>query len=135
MKPPQDDAPHDNVITLQVQRGCGDGPSRIDIYAIPVGAAASLLDCLRWVRSNLDNTLAFRYSCINANACKECMMHVDGKAIYACLVRPQAGAVHRLEPMPNKVRLRDLVAEIAPTKERLLDVEDGDDADADARTG
>jgi succinate dehydrogenase/fumarate reductase-like Fe-S protein len=122
---------NDNVIRLQVQRGCGDGPSRIDDYEIPAEiAASSLLDCLRWVRGNLDNTLAFRYSCINANACKECMMQLDGKVVYACLAKLQPGAAHKVEPLQNKVRLRDLVSEIAPSKERLFDEEASDDADA-----
>lgn len=108
-----------NVIHLQVQRGSGEGPSHVNDYAIPSDAAASLLDCLRWVRSHLDSTLAFRYSCINANACKECMMHLDGEVVYACLARPEPGVAHYVAPMPNKVRVRDLVTEIAPTKERL----------------
>jgi succinate dehydrogenase/fumarate reductase-like Fe-S protein len=119
-----------NIVHLQVRRGLGAGPSHLDEYDIPADAAASLLDCLRWVRSHRDNTLAFRYSCINANACKECMMHLDGKVVYACLARPEPGSVHRVEPMPNKPRLRDLITEIAPSKERLPGgAEHGDAAD------
>jgi len=114
----------EQAVRLRVRRGCGDGPSRDDVYSVPVDAAASLLDGLRWVRNYLDNSLAFRYSCTNANACKECMMHLDGKVVYACLARPQPGAEHLVEPLPNKPRLRDLVTEIAPTRERLrLDAE------------
>jgi succinate dehydrogenase/fumarate reductase-like Fe-S protein len=108
-------------VLLAVSRGIGDGPAHIDEFEVPLEAAASLLDGLRWVREHADNTLAFRYSCINANACKECMMHLDGKVVYACLARLQGGATHRVAPLPNKPRLRDLVTEIAPGKERLLD--------------
>lgn len=117
----------DQPIRLQVQRGCGEGPSHVDQFEIPPGEAASLLDCLRWVRTHQDNSLAFRYSCINANACKECMMHFDGKVVYACLARPEPGVLHKVEPMPNKARVRDLVTEIAPAKERLFDSGDGRD--------
>jgi succinate dehydrogenase / fumarate reductase iron-sulfur subunit len=38
----------------------------------------SVLDGLRWIRAHLDSTLAIRYICINANACKTCMASVNG---------------------------------------------------------
>jgi succinate dehydrogenase/fumarate reductase-like Fe-S protein len=78
----------------------------------------SVLDGLRRIRVEQDPTLAFRYSCINANACKECMMRVDGKTVYACTARLEPREM-RLEPLPNKTLLRDLATEIAPPDERL----------------
>ena len=78
----------------------------------------SVLDGLRRIRAGQDPTLAFRYSCINANACKECMMLLDGKVVYACTARLEPREM-RLEPLPNKALLRDLVTEIAPPDERL----------------
>ena len=78
----------------------------------------SVLDGLRRIRIEQDPTLAFRYSCINANACKECMMRVDGKTVYACTARLEPREM-RLEPLPNKALLRDLATEIAPPDERL----------------
>ena len=107
------------TITLSVLRGDGDGASRYDDFEIPAAQAASLLDALRWIREHEDDSLAFRYSCINANACKECMMQLDGKVVYACVARPQIGRTHVVEPLSNKARLRDLVTAIAPAKERL----------------
>lgn len=118
---------HDQTIVLEVQRGVGKGPSRVQRYELPNDAAASLLDGLRWVRENLDETLAVRYSCINANACKECMMILDGKVVYACVARMQPGAEHQVAPLPNKARVRDLISEIAPVKERFNQEDDGDD--------
>jgi hypothetical protein len=52
------------------------------------------------------------------NACKECMMLIDGKVDYACTVRLKEG-VTTLAPLPKKVLIRDLVTEIAPPDERL----------------
>ena len=78
----------------------------------------SVLDGLRRIRIEQDPTLAVRFSCINANACKECMMLVDGKVAYACIARLEPREM-RLEPLPNKVLLRDLATEIAPPDERL----------------
>ncbi|MDB5503479.1 MAG: hypothetical protein JWR89_3381, partial [Tardiphaga sp.] len=57
-------------------------------------------------------------SCINANACKECMMLIDGKVDYACTVRLKEGTT-TLAPLPKKALIRDLVTEIAPPDERL----------------
>ena len=109
-----------SVIALSVLRGQADGASRYDDYEVPAAHAASLLDALRWIREHQDDSLAFRYSCINANACKECMMQLDGKVVYACVARPEPGRAHVVEPLSNKARLRDLVTAIAPAKERLL---------------
>ncbi|HUH86908.1 MAG TPA: 2Fe-2S iron-sulfur cluster-binding protein [Pusillimonas sp.] len=109
----------DQTIVLEVKRGVGEGPSALQQYELPAEAAASLLDGLRWVREHLDDTLAVRYSCISANACKECMMLLDGKVVYACVARMTPGATHQVEPLANKARVRDLISEIAPVKERF----------------
>ncbi len=78
----------------------------------------SVLDGLRRIRAEQDPTLAFRFSCINANACKECMIELDGKVVYACTARLEPREM-RLAPLPNKTLLRDLATEIAPPDERL----------------
>ena len=54
---------------------------------MPFEPGQSVLDGLRWIRVNRDPTLAIRFSCINANACKECMMELDGETVYACTAR------------------------------------------------
>ena len=54
---------------------------------MPFERGQSVLDGLRWIRANRDPTLAIRFSCINANACKECMMELDGETVYACTAR------------------------------------------------
>ena len=78
----------------------------------------SVLDGLRWLRINKDPSLAVRYSCINANACKECMMQLDGETVYACTARLEPREM-TLTPLPNKKLIRDLVTEIAPPSERF----------------
>jgi succinate dehydrogenase/fumarate reductase-like Fe-S protein len=87
-------------------------------FAVPFERGQSVLDGLRRIRAERDPTLAFRFSCINANACKECMMLVDGKVVYACTARLEPREM-RLEPLPNKMLLRDLATEIAPPDEIL----------------
>ena len=61
---------------------------------------------------------AFRYSCVNANACKECTVRVDGKIGYACTKRLATGAM-TVEPLANMRLIRDRVTDIVLPKERL----------------
>jgi succinate dehydrogenase/fumarate reductase-like Fe-S protein len=106
------------VATLLIRRGGLGEPSSWSRFDVAFTPGASVLDGLRQLRIERDPTLAFRYSCINANACKECMIVVDGKVVYACTTRLEPREM-RLEPLPNKTLLRDLATEIAPPDERL----------------
>jgi len=105
-------------VTLVVCRGTpGDAP-REERWTVPFEPGQSVLDALRWIRARHDASLAIRYSCTNANTCKECMVRIDGKTAYACTARLHEGTM-RIEPLPNKRLVRDLVTEIAPPDERL----------------
>jgi succinate dehydrogenase/fumarate reductase-like Fe-S protein len=105
-------------VQLRVRRGLPGEPVRHESHRVPFEPGQSVLDALRWVRANIDPSLAIRFSCINANACKECMMKVDGKTVYACLARLEEREI-LVEPLPNKPLVRDLVTEIAPSDEEL----------------
>ena len=105
--------------TLKVWRGEGPGSGRWERYQVPFERGQSVLDGLRWIRVNRDPTLAIRFSCINANACKECMMELDGETVYACTARLAAREM-TLAPLSNKKLVRDLVTEIAPPAERFV---------------
>ena len=105
--------------TLAIQRGVPGEAPRVDHFEVAFEPGQSVLDGLRALRCDADPSLAFRFSCINANACKECMMLIDGKVDYACTVRLKEG-VTVLAPLPKKALVRDLVTEIAPPDERLL---------------
>src|ERR1700712_2487997 len=98
---------------LSIDRG-----ERHERFEVGFEQGQSVLDGLRQIRATIDPSLAFRYSCLNANACKECMMLLDGKVIYACTARLEARAM-RLEPLPNKPLLRDLATAIAPPDDRV----------------
>jgi succinate dehydrogenase/fumarate reductase-like Fe-S protein len=104
---------------LKVWRGEAADAGRWETYDVPFEPGQSVLDGLRWIRVHRDASLAIRFSCINANACKECMMEVDGKTVYACTARLEPREM-TLAPLSNKRLVRDLVTEIAPPAERLL---------------
>jgi len=104
--------------TLTILRGSDPGAGRWESHEVPFEPGQSVLDGLRWIRVNRDPRLAIRFSCINANACKECMIELDGKTVYACMARLQRGEM-KLAPLSNKKLVRDLVTEIAPPGERF----------------
>lgn len=103
---------------LEIQRGSAGETPRVESFEVEFEQGQSILDGLRNIRRDSDPTLAFRFACINANACKECMMLIDGKVAYACTERLKEG-VTKLLPLPKKALVRDLVTEIAPPDERL----------------
>jgi succinate dehydrogenase/fumarate reductase-like Fe-S protein len=104
--------------TLKIWRGTDRDTGRWERHEVPFEPGQSVLDGLRWLRTNKDASLAIRYSCINANACKECMIQVDGETVYACTARLEPREM-ALTPLPNKRLVRDLVTEIAPPNERF----------------
>ena len=104
--------------TLKIWRGLDANAGRWERYEVPFEQGQSVLDGLRWIRANRDPTLAIRFSCINANACKECMIKLDGETVYACTARLQSREM-TLAPLSNKKLIRDLVTEIAPPAERF----------------
>ena len=106
------------TVPISIQRGGGDTPDRTESFEVPYSEGMSVLDALIWIRNNADPSLAFRYSCINANACKECVLKVDGKTDYACTARLVEQGV-TIGPLTNKTLIRDLVVDTLPPKERL----------------
>ena len=103
---------------LKIWRGVDPKRGHWETYEVPFEPGQSVLDGLRWIRVNCDPSLAIRFSCINANACKECMIELDGKTVYACTARLEPRQM-ALAPLSNKTLVRDLVTEIAPPAERL----------------
>ena len=107
------------VAILVIRRGTDpDDPPFWSRFEVAYDSGQSVLDGLRQIRAMTDPDLAFRYSCISANACKECLILLDGRVVYACTARLEPREM-RLEPLPNKKLIRDLVTELAPPDERL----------------
>ncbi len=108
-----------SIATLKIRRGESPDSARWERHEVPFEPGQSVLDGLRWIRANRDPSLAIRFSCINANACKECMIELDGKTVYACTARLEPREM-TLTPLANKPLVRDLVTEIAPPAERFV---------------
>jgi succinate dehydrogenase/fumarate reductase-like Fe-S protein len=103
---------------LRIQRGARGEAIRFDEFEVPFEQGMSVLDALRWIRAHRDSTLAIRYSCINANACKTCMALVNGEVEYTCTAKLTPGVI-RLEPLPKRPLIRDVVTDVVPEDEKL----------------
>jgi succinate dehydrogenase/fumarate reductase-like Fe-S protein len=104
---------------LKIRRGGPGDPERYDDFEFEFEEGQSVLDALRWIRGHADPGLAVRFACINANACKECVMRIDGRTGYACTTRLVAGEM-TVEPLANKRLIRDLVTDTMPPGEHLF---------------
>ena len=103
---------------LRIRCGLLNEVVRYHDYNVPYEEGMSVLDALRWIRANLDSTLAIRYSCINANACKTCMALVNGEVEYTCIARLTPDII-TVEPLPKRPLIRDLVTDTVPDDEKL----------------
>jgi succinate dehydrogenase/fumarate reductase-like Fe-S protein len=104
--------------TLRVRRGAANEAGHCEDFEVPYEDGMSVLDALRWIRAHLDSTLAIRYSCTNANACKTCMALVNGEVEYTCVARLHPGIIS-VDPLPKRPLIRDLVTDTVPEDEKL----------------
>jgi succinate dehydrogenase/fumarate reductase-like Fe-S protein len=91
---------------LRIERPAPDGGTREAVYDVPDAEGLTVLDALSWVREHTDPSLAMRFSCRSANACKECLAMVDGERRYTCTT-PAVGEIS-VAPLPRNL-IRDLV--------------------------
>ena len=69
-------------VPITILRGALEAEIYEETFDVPYREGMSVLDAVVWIRTNVDSTIAFRYSCVNANACKEC---VDDRSHRVCL--------------------------------------------------
>ncbi len=103
---------------LKVWRGRPGEAGRHEEFDVPYEDGESVLDGLVRIRELYDPSLAVRFSCFNANVCKECTMVIDGEVVYACIAKLRPG-VTQVDPLPNRPLIRDLVTDTLSRKERM----------------
>lgn len=84
-------------------------------YEIPWREGLLLLNALKYIRDNLDETLAFRNYCCGCSWCMSCLMMVNGKAHRACSRLLKAGESLLIEPLKGKPVIKDLVVDFGIT--------------------
>jgi succinate dehydrogenase/fumarate reductase-like Fe-S protein len=103
---------------LRIWRGTDRDSGHYDQFDVAYEDGDSVLDGLVRIRLNDDPSLAVRFSCFNANVCKECTMLIDGKVEYACIAKLQERVI-QLDPLPKVPIIRDLVTDTLSHKERF----------------
>lgn len=81
----------------------------ITSFEVPEFEGMTVLDALLYIREHHDPSLAVRFACRCANACKECIATIDGQRDYLCTVA--AVGEMDVEPLSNKPLLFDLAVD------------------------
>ena len=84
-------------------------------YQVPWREGLLLLSALKYVRDNLDETLAFRDYCCGCSWCMSCIMMVDGKGMQTCSRVLKPGESLLVEPMRGFPIIKDLVVDFGVT--------------------
>ena len=92
-----------------------DHSPRYEDYLVPWREGLLLLGALKYVRDNLDETLAFRDYCCGCSWCSSCIMTVDGKGIQTCSRPLKPGESLVVEPVWGFPIIRDLAVDFGMT--------------------
>jgi succinate dehydrogenase/fumarate reductase-like Fe-S protein len=84
-------------------------------YQVPWREGLILLSAIKYIRDNLDETLAFRDYCCGCGWCTSCLMIVDGKGMRTCSKLLKPGESHVIEPMRGFPIIKDLVVDFGVT--------------------
>jgi succinate dehydrogenase/fumarate reductase-like Fe-S protein len=80
-------------------------------YEITWQEGLLLLPAVKYVRDNIDETLAFRDYCCGCSWCMSCLMMVNAKGMRTCSRVLHPGERILLEPMKGFPIIRDLVVD------------------------
>ncbi len=108
----------ENSVRLKIWRGTARDEGRYQKFDITFDEGESVLDGLISLRRDRVPDLAIRFSCFNANVCKECTMLINGEVEYACLAKLHPGTI-QIDPLPKGELLRDLVTDTLSKKEKI----------------
>lgn len=84
-------------------------------YQVPWRDGLLLLGALKYVRDNLDETLAFRDYCCGCSWCMSCIMMVNGKGTQTCSRPLQPRENILVEPMRGFPVIKDLAVDFGVT--------------------
>jgi fumarate reductase iron-sulfur subunit len=117
---------NDETITLSVTRydpEADDTPRR-QSYTIPFRGDMVVLDALNYIKSYVDGSLTFRWSC-RMGICGSCGMMVNGTPRLTCsaFLRDFYPREVVVEPLANFPIIRDLVVDVSDFMQKLGDVQ------------
>ncbi|MGH2352300.1 MAG: succinate dehydrogenase/fumarate reductase iron-sulfur subunit, partial [Chloroflexota bacterium] len=116
----------DETITLSVARYDPevDTAPRRQSYTIPYRQDMVVLDALNYIKSHVDGTLTFRWSC-RMGICGSCGMTVNGTPQLTCaaFLRDYYPNEIVVEPLANFPVIRDLVIDMSDFMQKLSDIQ------------
>lgn len=80
-------------------------------YEVPWNEGLLLLTAVKYIRDNIDETLAFRDYCCGCSWCMSCLMTVNGKGMRTCSRVIYPGESILLEPMKGFPVIKDLAVD------------------------
>lgn len=97
------------TITLKILRSDPEGsePPRHQVYRIPAQGPRTILELLREVYEQQDETLAFRPHCCRLGICNCCVVKVNGKNVRGCIKKLSPGEEAEISPAKKGI-IRDL---------------------------
>ena len=117
---------NDETITLSVTRYDPetDAAPRRQAYTIPYRRDMVVLDALNYIKSYVDGSLTFRWSC-RMGICGSCGMMVNGTPRLTCsaFLRDFYPREVVIEPLANFPIIRDLVVDMSDFMQKLGDVQ------------
>lgn len=96
-----------------------DDAARYETYQVPKERGMRVLDVLKYIQENYDNSFVFRYSC-RRRRCGSCAVMVNGKPVLACIADAEEKMI--IEPSPNLPIVRDLVVETKEYEHRVQNI-------------
>ena len=112
-------------ITFHIRRYAPEKDSKpyFQSFPIPVKPGMTVLEGLHYIKENLDQTLAWRYSC-RMGVCGSCGMLLNGRPALACNTQILDIAQNDLTigPLPNFEIIRDLVPDLTSMFNKHLEI-------------
>lgn len=95
-----------------------DGKQGFETFKVPFTEGMRLLDGLRYIQQNIDQTLSFRWNC-REGICGSCAARLNGKPVLTCKTPVEKGQTIVLEPLKTLDVVKDLVVNIAKAEEKV----------------
>lgn len=114
------------MILMKVFRWAPGARERTQKYWVASREGMTVLDALVELQRGPDPTLAFRYAC-RVGMCGSCAMVINGRERWACRTRLRSlrtGTI-TVRPLYHFPLIRDLVVDMAPFKQKMLEVRAG----------
>lgn len=112
----------EKTIVLSVTRFDPDQDTapHLQPYEVPFRDDMVVLDALNWVKTHLDGSVSYRWSC-RMGICGSCGMNINGTPKLSCaaFLRDYLPGPVVVEPLPNFPVIRDLVVDISSFLDKL----------------